>query len=85
VPVPGTSEDEIFDPSPFAEATTRTFLRHPLSGALPRKFKIAFEGCAVDHACTSINDIGFGARIVDGRKGWKMTVAGGTSILPVSG
>src|ERR1041384_4512095 len=84
-PYAGTSDNEIFDPSPFAQATTRYFLRHPLSGVLPRKFKIAFEGCAVDHACTSINDIGFRARIVDGRKGWKMTVAGGTSILPVSG
>jgi sulfite reductase (NADPH) hemoprotein beta-component len=56
-----------------------------LSGVLPRKFKIAFEGCAEDHAVTAINDIGWRARIVDGRKGWKVTVAGGTSILPVSG
>src|ERR671922_1839878 len=77
-PYAGTSEDEIFDPSPYAEATTRYFLRHPLSGILPRKFKIAFEGCAVDHAVSSINDIGWRARIVDGKKGWKVTVAGGT-------
>jgi len=84
-PYAGTSENEIFDPSPYAEALTRYFLRHPLSGVLPRKFKIAFEGCAEDHAVTAINDIGWRARIVDGRKGWKVTVAGGTSILPVSG
>ena len=43
----GTSEDEIFDPTPYAEALTRYFLRHPLAAALPRKFKIAFEGCRV--------------------------------------
>jgi sulfite reductase beta subunit-like hemoprotein len=84
-PYAGTSDSEIFDPSPYAETLTRYFLRHPLSGALPRKFKIAFEGCSEDHAYTSINDIGWRARIVDGRKGWKVTVAGGTSILPVSG
>ena len=84
-PYAGTSESEIFDPSPYAETLTRYFLRHPLSGVLPRKFKIAFEGCAEDHAVTSINDIGWRARLVDGRKGWKVTVAGGTSILPVSG
>jgi sulfite reductase (NADPH) hemoprotein beta-component len=84
-PYAGTSENEIFDPSPYAEALTRYFLRHPLSGVLPRKFKIAFEGCTEDHAVTSINDIGWRARIVDGRKGWKVTVAGGTSILPVTG
>ena len=84
-PYAGTSDTEIFDPSPYAEALTRYFLRHPLSGVLPRKFKIAFEGCADDHAVTAINDIGWRARIVDGRKGFKVTVAGGTSILPVTG
>ena len=45
-PYAGTSDDEIFDVTPYAEALTRYFLRHPLSGVLPRKFKIAFEGCA---------------------------------------
>ena len=84
-PYAGTSEDEIFDPTPYAEALTRYFLRHPLSGVLPRKFKIAFEGCRTDHAFASINDIGWRARIQDGRKGFRVTVAGGTSILPVSG
>jgi sulfite reductase (NADPH) hemoprotein beta-component len=81
----GTSEDEIFDPTPYAQAMTRYFLRHPLSGVLPRKFKIAFEGCRVDHAYASINDIGWRARIENGRKGFRVTVAGGTSIMPVSG
>src|SRR6266550_3701806 len=84
-PYAGTSETEIFDPSPYAEALTRYFLRHPLSGVLPRKFKIAFEGCADDHAVAAINDIGWRSRIVDGRKGFRVTIAGGTSILPVSG
>src|SRR6187455_3500273 len=31
-PYAGTSADEIFDPTPFAQATTRYFLRQPLSG-----------------------------------------------------
>jgi len=84
-PYAGTSENEIFDPTPYAEALTRYFLRHPLSGVLPRKFKIAFEGCLDDHAVTAINDIGWRSRIVNGKKGFKVTIAGGTSILPVSG
>ncbi len=84
-PYTGTSATEIFDVTRYAEAMTRYFLRHPLSGVLPRKFKIAFEGCAEDHALASINDIGFRARIVDGQRGFRVTVAGGTSILPVSG
>jgi sulfite reductase (NADPH) hemoprotein beta-component len=81
----GTSEDEIFDPTPYAQALTRYFLRHPLSGVLPRKFKIAFEGCRQDHACASINDIGWRSRIQDGKKGFRVTIAGGTSIMPVTG
>src|SRR3954467_6222498 len=84
-PYTGTSSSEVFDVTPYAEAMTRYFLRHPLSGVLPRKFKIAFEGCVEDHAVASINDIGLRARVVDGRKGFRMTVAGGPSILPVSG
>jgi len=84
-PYAGTSESEIFDVTPYAEAMTRYFLRHPLAAVLPRKFKIAFEGCVEDHALASIHDIGWRARIVDGQHGFRVTVAGGTSILPVSG
>ncbi len=84
-PYAGTSDSEIFDVTPYAEVLTRYFLRHPLSGVLPRKFKIAFEGCTQDHALASIHDIGWRARIENGRRGFRVTVAGGTSILPVSG
>src|SRR6186713_415823 len=67
-PLAGVSADEVFDVTPYAEALTRYLLRHPLSSKLPRKFKIAFEGCPEDHAVTAINDIGWRARveIVDG-------------------
>jgi hypothetical protein len=49
-PYMGTSHSEIFDVYPYAEALTRYFLRHKLAAVLPRKFKIAFEGCTEDHA-----------------------------------
>ncbi len=84
-PYAGTSASEIFDVSPYAETLTRYFLRHPLAAVLPRKFKIAFEGCAEDHALASIHDIGWRARVVNGERGFRVTVAGGTSIMPVSG
>ena len=88
-PFAGVAADEVFDVTPYAEALTRYFLRHPLSAVLPRKFKIAFEGCPEDHALASINDLGWTARIEirDGRdvRGFRLTVGGGTSILPVSG
>jgi sulfite reductase beta subunit-like hemoprotein len=88
-PYAGTADDEVFDVTPYAEALTRYLLRHPLSSTLPRKFKIAFEGCANDHVATGINDIGWRARVeeVDGRlvRGFRVTAGGGTSILCKAG
>jgi len=89
-PYAGVSADEVFDVTPYAEALTRHLLRHPLSSTLPRKFKIAFEGCAgADHAATAINDIGWRARIetVGGVpvRGFHVTVGGGTATLARSG
>jgi sulfite reductase (NADPH) hemoprotein beta-component len=87
-PFAGVAADEVFDVTPYAEALTRHLLRHPLSARLPRKFKIAFEGCPEDHAFAAINDIGFRG-VVRGngsaRRGFRVTVGGGTSILPTSG
>ena len=84
-PYAGVAHDEVFDVTPYAEGMTRYFLGHPLAGSLPRKFKIAFEGCPTDHALASIHDLGWFARVVDGRRGFRLTIGGGTSILPTSG
>jgi sulfite reductase beta subunit-like hemoprotein len=87
-PYAGVTREELFDVTPYAEAMTRYLLRHPLSSSLPRKFKIAFEGCPEDHAVTSINDIGWRAAWApDGsrRRGFRVTIGGGTSIMCRSG
>ena len=86
-PYAGVAADERFDVTPYAEALTRYLLRHPLSSTLPRKFKIAFEGCPGDHVATAINDLGFRAVVTpDGRgRGFRVTAGGGTSILTASG
>src|SRR5207342_167508 len=62
-PFAGTSADEVFDVTPYGDATTRFLLRHRLSSSLPRKFKIAFEGCRDDHAAIAINDLAFKAAL----------------------
>jgi sulfite reductase beta subunit-like hemoprotein len=81
-PFAGVAADERFDITPYAEALTRYLLRHPLSSTLPRKFKIAFEGCAVDHVCTAINDLGFRASLgADGSRGFRIVAGGGTAIM----
>jgi sulfite reductase (NADPH) hemoprotein beta-component len=84
-PHAGVARDEVFDVTPYAEAMTRYLLRHPLSSSLPRKFKIAFEGCtSQDHAASSINDLGWRAALSpdgSGRRGFRVNVAGGTAIM----
>src|SRR5262252_6230093 len=81
-PYAGVAHDERFDVTPYAEALTRYLLRHPLSSTLPRKFKIAFEGCANDHVQVPINDLGFRALVgPDGGRGFRVTAGGGTAIL----
>src|SRR3990167_6254559 len=57
-PYAGVSREEVFDVTKHAAAVTRHFLRNPASQKLPRKFKIALEGCPTDHARTAIHDIG---------------------------
>ncbi len=88
-PFAGIAPDEPFDVTPYAEAFTRHFLRHPLGDSLPRKFKVAFEGCAEDHAATAIQDLGFRARLSGegsgARRVFSVTAAGGTSTLCASG
>src|SRR4030095_2249888 len=84
-PFADVSADEAFDVTPCSEALTRYFLRHPLSASLPRKFKIAFEGCKDDHAKTSIHDIGWRARVQDDQRGFRVAVGGVTAILCNSG
>jgi sulfite reductase beta subunit-like hemoprotein len=79
-PYAGVAADERFDVTPYAEAMTRYLLRQPISSTLPRKFKIAFEGCPVDHALVGINDLGFYAVLgADGSRGFRVTTGGGHS------
>jgi sulfite reductase (NADPH) hemoprotein beta-component len=61
---------------------TRFLLRHRLASTLPRKFKIAFEGCGEDHIATAINDLGFHAEIAaDGTRGFRVLAGGGTALM----
>src|SRR5215203_3059988 len=81
-PYAGVSADELFDVTPYADAVTRFLLRHPLSSSLPRKFKIAFEGCKDDHIALTINDLAFKAELgPDGERGFRVLAGGGTALM----
>ncbi|MGE0066096.1 MAG: nitrite/sulfite reductase [Solirubrobacterales bacterium] len=80
-PWAGIAPDEIFDPTPYAGAYVRYFVRHPTTQLMPRKIKTAFTGSDEDRAITGIHDIAFLSRERDGVKGFEVRVGGGTSIM----
>ena len=80
-PWAGVAADEIFDPTPYAGAYVRYFVRHPTTQLMPRKIKTAFTGSDEDRAITGIHDVAFLARERDGVKGFEIRVGGGTSIM----
>jgi sulfite reductase beta subunit-like hemoprotein len=87
-PVAGICPGEAFDVTPYALGVSRYLLRHPDFHDLPRKFKIAFSGCADDGGCAAagIHDVGLIAQVrgVNGtaRRGFKVLVGGGLGSLP---
>lgn len=81
-PHAGISPDEPFDVRPYARKLAFAFLHKELTDSLPRKFKISFSGCKDDCMETAINDIGLRAMIRDGRRGFRMVIAGGLGPLP---
>ena len=80
----GIARDEVFDVRPYAQRVAYALLRKDLTGNLPRKFKIAFDGCAgSDCIMSPMNDIGLKAVIRDGRRGFRMVIGGGLGPMPM--
>src|SRR5262249_29245127 len=79
----GLTQDEVFDVRPYAQRVAYAFLRKDLTSNLPRKFKIAFDGCGHrDCIAGAINDIGLRALIRDGKRGFRVVIGGGLGPLP---
>jgi sulfite reductase beta subunit-like hemoprotein len=80
-PWAGVAPDEAFDPTPYAGAYIRYFVRHPTTQLMPRKIKTSFTGSPEDRAISGIHDIALLSRERDGVKGFEIRVGGGTSIM----
>jgi sulfite reductase beta subunit-like hemoprotein len=80
-PWAGVAADEVFDPTPYAGAYVRYFVRHPTTQLMPRKIKTSFTGSDEDRAISGIHDVAFLSRERDGVKGFEVRVGGGTSIM----
>src|SRR5207247_2519931 len=81
-PFAGTAPSEPFDVSPYCIAIHEYFLFNPLNLTLPRKFKIAIEGCEHDCAKAPVNDIGLYAKARDGARGFSLHAGGGLGAQP---
>jgi sulfite reductase beta subunit-like hemoprotein len=80
----GIARDEVFDVRPYAQKLAYAMLRQDLTQNLPRKFKIAFDGCRhSDCIAAGINDLGIRAVVRDGKRGFRIVIGGGLGPLPV--
>lgn len=82
-PFAGVAADEEIDPRPLCELLRQWSTLHPEFAYLPRKFKFAITGSAVDRAAIKLHDIGL--RIKRGADGTPLTdiwVGGGQGRTP---
>ena len=85
-PWAGIMDDEVFDPTPYAGAFVRYWVRNSITQLLPRKFKVYFTGREADSAIAAIHDLAFFSqvRVIDGEevRGFRVMVGGGLSTMP---
>ncbi len=81
-PYAGVAPEEPFDVAPYCLAIHDYFLFNPLNLTLPRKFKIAVEGCHLDCAQGPVNDIGLYAHERGGVRGFSVYAGGGLGAQP---
>lgn len=85
----GVSANEVFDASPYAQVLFRFLVRNKFNQVMPRKFKIAFEGCAEDHAGVRFHDLGFQAVLREEggklRRGFRTYIGGSLGAVPYLG
>ncbi len=81
-PTAGIDVKEPFDVSPYAQAAFRFFLRNPICQEMGRKFKISFSSSEEDTALSYIHDLGFIAKIKNGKRGFKVLLGGGLGSQP---
>lgn len=76
-PLSGVSLDDVFDVTPYMKAATNYLIKDPTTMNMPRKYKIAFSNSPEDTGNATISDLGFIAKIVDGKRGFELYGGGG--------
>jgi len=79
----GIDSNEPFDVTPYAHAHFEYFLRNPICQEMGRKFKISFSSSIKDDSAFGfMHDLGFIPKIENGKRGFKVLLAGGLGAQP---
>jgi sulfite reductase (ferredoxin) len=85
-PLAGIDAEEILDATAEIRETTARYVGDPAFSNLPRKYKSAISGCAVQCTMHEINDVAFvGVPGPDGEPGYDLWAGGGLSTNPMIG
>lgn len=76
-PHSGISPESIFDVHPYAKAANEFLFEQEKAFQLPRKLKIGFSCCGKDASMAVLQDLGFIAKLTDGKRGFTVYGAGG--------
>ena len=82
---PGLKEDTVFDVMPYARKLSEFFYSFDTAYALPRKIKIGFADGPSSAAMAQVQDLGFVAKVVDGKRCFETYFAGGIGFKPRTG
>lgn len=81
-PLAGACPAEHVDINAYVDRVAKHFIRHPLTAAMPRKFKLSFSGCESDCANGLVHDLGVIATRKAGRPGFRLLAGGGLGGKP---
>lgn len=81
-PVSGVEKNEAFDVTEFANAISKYLMERITTYHLPRKLKISMSSSSTDGGNSTINDLGFIAKVENGEAYFDMYIAGGLGNNP---